>query len=218
MFNGAEYGLWDLVILNSLIFIIFAFSFFRPRTGRDWRTFGAFSAFLVALFTEMYGFPLTVYLLSGWLANRFPEVDWLSHNSGHLLQTMLGWQGDSHFGPLHVLSDILVLGGLILLAASWKVLYRAQKNFEIARSGPYAKIRHPQYAAFIIIMIGFLIQWPTLPTLLMFPILVLLYIRLAHKEEKEALKMLGDRYARYVQSTPGFIPRIQLNAATQRLG
>jgi protein-S-isoprenylcysteine O-methyltransferase Ste14 len=218
MFSGAEYGLWDLVILNSLVFIIFGFSFFRPRTGRDWRTFGAFAAFLVALFTEMYGFPLTVYLLSGWLASRFPEVDWLSHNSGHLLQTMLGWQGNPHFGPLHIISDMLVIGGLILLASAWKVLYRAQKNHEIARSGPYAKIRHPQYTAFIIIMIGFLIQWPTLPTLLMFPILVLLYVRLARREEKEALKRFDDQYGRYVQSTPGFIPRIQLNAATQRLG
>jgi protein-S-isoprenylcysteine O-methyltransferase Ste14 len=218
LFNIADYGLWELVIVNSMIFIIFTFSFFRPRTGRDWRTFGAFSAFLVALFTEMYGFPLTVYLLSGWLASRFPEIDWLSHNSGHLLQTMLGWQGNPHFGPLHLLSDMLVLGGLILLASSWKVLYRAQKNLEVARSGPYAKIRHPQYTAFIIIMIGFLVQWPTLPTLLLFPILVLLYIRLARSEEKEALKMFGDRYARYVQSTPGFIPRIQLNAAAQRLG
>jgi protein-S-isoprenylcysteine O-methyltransferase Ste14 len=162
----------------------------------------------------MYGFPLTVYLLSGWLASRFPEVDWLSHNSGHLLQTMLGWQGNPHFGPFHIISDMLVLGGLILLASAWKVLYRAQKNHEIAGSGPYAKIRHPQYTAFIIIMIGFLLQWPTLPTLLMFPILVLLYIRLARREEKEALKRFGDQYARYVQSTPGFIPRIQLNAAT----
>jgi protein-S-isoprenylcysteine O-methyltransferase Ste14 len=214
MFRGAEYGLWDLVILHSLIFIIFGFSFFRPRTGRDWRTFGAFSAFLVALFTEMYGFPLTIYLLSGWLANRFPEVDWLAHNSGHLLQTMLGWQGNPHFGPLHIISDMLVLGGLILLASAWKVLYRAQRNHEIARSGPYAKIRHPQYTAFIIIMIGFLLQWPTLPTLLMFPILALLYIRLARREEKEALKRFGDQYTRYVQNTPGFIPRIQLNAAT----
>jgi protein-S-isoprenylcysteine O-methyltransferase Ste14 len=214
LFNMADYGLWELVIVNSMIFIIFAFSFFRPRTARDWRTFGAFSAFIVALFTEMYGFPLTVYLLSGWLASRFPEVNWLSHNSGHLLQTMLGWQGNPHFGPLHIISDVLVLGGLILLASSWKVLYRAQKNLEVASSGPYAKLRHPQYTAFIIIMIGFLVQWLTLPTLLMFPILVWVYIRLARREEKEALKMFGDQYARYMESTPGFFPRIQLDAAT----
>lgn len=218
LFDFGKYGLWDLVILNSLIFIVFGFSFFRPHTARDWRTFGAFSAFIVALFTEMYGFPLTVYLLSGWLTSRFPEVDWLSHNSGHLLQTVLGWQGNPHFGPLHIISDLLVLGGLILLASSWKVLYRAQKRVEMANSGPYAKMRHPQYTAFIIIMIGFLVQWPTLPTLLMFPILVWIYIRLARREEKEALKMYGDEYARYMQNTPGFIPRIQLTAATQRFG
>jgi protein-S-isoprenylcysteine O-methyltransferase Ste14 len=144
----ADYGLWQLVIVNSLIILIFAFGFFQPQTKRDWRTFGAFSAFVVALFTEMYGFPLTIYLLSGWLTSRFPEINWFSHNSSHLLQTLLGWSGDAHSSPLHIISDILVLGGLILLAASWKVLYRAQRNYEIACSGPYAKIRHPQYTAF----------------------------------------------------------------------
>jgi protein-S-isoprenylcysteine O-methyltransferase Ste14 len=157
----------------------------------------------------MYGFPLTIYLLSGWLTSRFPEVNWFSHNSSHLLQTLLGWSGDAHSSPLHIISDILVLGGLILLAVSWKVLYRAQRNYEIACRGPYSKIRHPQYAAFIVIMVGFLVQWPTLPTLLMFPVLVWLYIRLARREEKEALAMFGEQYAQYAENTPRFIPELR---------
>jgi protein-S-isoprenylcysteine O-methyltransferase Ste14 len=210
----ADYGLWQLVIVNSLIILIFAFGFFQPQTKRDWRTFGAFSAFVVALFTEMYGFPLTIYLLSGWLTSRFPEINWFSHNSSHLLQTLLGWSGDAHSSPLHIISDILVLGGLILLAASWKVLYRAQRSFEIACRGPYAKIRHPQYAAFIVIMVGFLVQWPTLPTLLMFPVLVWLYIRLARREEKEALAMFGEQYAQYAEDTPRFIPELRWDAVS----
>jgi protein-S-isoprenylcysteine O-methyltransferase Ste14 len=205
----ADYGLWQLVIVNSLIILIFAFSFFQPQTKLDWRTFGTFSAFVVALFTEMYGFPFTIYLLSGWLTSRFPEINWFSHESSHLLQTLLGWQGEAHFSPLHILSDILILGGLILLAASWKVLYRAQRNLVIARTGPYAKIRHPQYVAFIVIMVGFLVQWPTLPTVVMFPILVWLYHRLARREEKDALAKFGERYAQYAEDTPRFIPQFR---------
>src|SRR5262249_50982260 len=91
------YGLWSLVIINSAVFIIFAFSFFKPQTQRDWRSFSAFSAFLVALFTEMYGFPLTIYLLSGWLQSKFPGVDWFSHDAGHLLEMMFGWKANPHF-------------------------------------------------------------------------------------------------------------------------
>lgn len=206
MDNMRAYGLWHLVIINSLIFLIFAFSFFRPRTRRDWRTFGAFAAFVVSLFTEMYGFPLTVYVLSGWLVSRYPEVDWFSHNSSHLLQTLLGWRGNAHFGPIHILSNILILGGLFLLSASWKVLYRAQRDHTLAVTGPYARFRHPQYLAFMVIMMGFLIQWPTLPTLMMFPVLVWIYVRLARREEEEALAEFGEQYARYAENTPRFLP------------
>src|SRR5262249_36869809 len=95
------YGLWPLVVLNAAVFILFAFSFTHPRSPRDWRSFGAFAGFLVALFTEMYGFPLTIYLLAGWLGRRYPGVDFLSHDAGHLWETLLGWRGDPHLNPLH---------------------------------------------------------------------------------------------------------------------
>lgn len=205
--SAPAYGLWSLVIINSLVFIIFAFSFAKPQSSRDWRSFGAFSAFLVALFTEMYGFPLTIYLLSGWLSTRFPGIDWLSHDSGHLLETILGWKSNPHFGPFHIISNILIGAGFWLLASAWNVLYAAQRNHRLATTGAYARIRHPQYVGFILIMTGFLFQWPTLVTLAMFPVLVFMYIRLARREERDARIAFGTDYTRYEADTPAFFPK-----------
>lgn len=202
-----DYGLWTLVAVNSLVFIAFAFGFARPRTPRDWRSFGAFSAFVVALFTEMYGFPLTLYFLSGWLQSRYPQLDIFSHEAGHLWQTVFGIAGDPHFEWLHTASIVLILASLILLAASWWVLYRARRRDGLATTGPYALIRHPQYLAFITVMFAFLLQWPTLVTLVMFPILVYMYVRLARMEERETRAAFGDEYDRYASATPAFFPR-----------
>src|SRR5688572_588276 len=173
------YGLWPLVLVNAAIFIAFAFSFYRPHTGRDWRTFGAFSGFLIALFTEMYGFPLTIYVLSGWLTTRYPGADLFSHESGHLWNLVFNLPGDPHANPLHLVSIAVMVAGFGLLSAAWPVLHKAQREGRVARTGPYALIRHPQYAGFAAIMLGLLLQWPTLPTLVMFPILLVTYARLA---------------------------------------
>ena len=205
--TAPAYGLWSLVIINSLVFIIFAFSFAKPQSSRDWRSFGAFSAFLVALFTEMYGFPLTIYLLSGWLAQRFPGVDFLSHDAGHLLEVVFGWRSNPHFGPFHILSNILIVLGFWLLASAWKILYAAQRTHRLATTGPYARVRHPQYIGFVLIMTGFLLQWPTLVTLVMFPVLVFMYLRLARREERYAREEFGDAYRRYEEDTPAFLPK-----------
>jgi protein-S-isoprenylcysteine O-methyltransferase Ste14 len=215
MSGPPAYGLWLLVIINSLVFIMFAFSFTHPRTGRDWRSFGAFSAFIVALFTEMYGFPLTIYLLSGWLGSRYPGLDLLSHDAGHLWNTLLGWKGDPHFNPLHLLSNVFIFGGFILLYSAWKVLYEAQRTRTLATTGPYSYIRHPQYAGFMLIMLGFLLQWPTILTLLMFPVLVYMYVRLARREEREVLAEFGEAYARYAAQTPAFFPRVGRRALSE---
>jgi len=207
------YGLWSLVVINIAIFAMFAYSFTRPRTARDWRSFGAFTSFLVALFVEMYGFPLTIYLLSGWLQRRYPGLDVLSHDAGHLWETLLGWQRNPHLNPLHLLSNVLIGGGFIVLARAWPVLYAAQQRGELATTGPYAYVRHPQYVAFVVIMFGFLLQWPTLLTLVMFPILTWAYVRLARREEAQVRTTFGPAYARYAAVTPAFVPRLRLPAA-----
>ena len=206
--DAPAYGLWGLVILNSAVFLMFAFSFFKPQTARDWRSFGSFAAFVMALFVEMYGFPLTVYLLSGWLQTRYPGLDILSHDAGHLWSTLLGEKGDPHFGVLHIASYVLLGTGFWLLSSAWNVLYHAQRRQALAVAGPYARIRHPQYVAFVMILLGFLLQWPTLLTLLMFPILVVMYARLARNEEADMRARFGEAYERYARRTPRFIPSL----------
>lgn len=204
--NIPAYGWWSLVIINSAIFILFAFSFAKPQTNRDWRSFGAFSGFIVALFAEMYGFPLSIYILSGWLQSRFPGIDWFSHDAGHLLEMMFGWEANPHFGPFHLLSFIFC--GFWVIAAAWPALYRAQRTKEMAVSGPYSYVRHPQYVGFILVMFGFLLQWPTLLTLIMFPVLVWMYVRLGRSEERDARSQFGAVYDSYAASVPAFVPKL----------
>ena len=209
--SAPAYGLWGLVLINAVVFVGFAFSFSKPSTPRDWRSFSAFSAFIVALFAEMYGFPLTIYVLSGWLQTRYPGLNLLSHDAGHLWWTLTGQQGDPHFGTLHVASLVAIGVGFWLLANSWRVLYQAQRQHALASNGPYARVRHPQYDGFVLIMFGFLLQWPTLLTLAMFPILVWMYVRLAITEERDAERAFGQVWRDYATRTPRFFPRF--NAA-----
>ena len=204
---GNDYGLWGLVALNSIIFIGFAYSFFKPVNLRDWRSFGAYSAFIVALFAEMYGFPLTIYLLSGWLGSRFPGVNLFGHDAGHLWWLLTGRHGDPHLGLLHLLSFVFIAAGFWLLSNSWHVLYHAQRRHDLATTGPYRLVRHPQYIGFVAIMFGFLLQWPTLLTLAMFPVLVLMYVRLAIAEERDSLAAFGQAWSDYAAVTPRFVPR-----------
>ncbi len=202
------YGLWPLVVLNAGLFILFAASFFKPRTAQDWRTLGGFSAFVVALFAEMYGFPLTIYLLSGWLGSRLQGADLLSHDGGHLWFSLLGLRGNPHTHPVHILSSALIVAGFALLASAWRALHSAQQRGVLAVTGPYGFVRHPQYVAFVVIMLGFLLQWPTLATLLMFPVLTWSYVRLARKEERRMAAEFGSAWDCYAHGRPAVLPRL----------
>ena len=203
------YGLWVAVVLNTAVIPLFAASFFQPKTGRDWRAFGAFSAFIVALFTEMYGLPLTVYLLSSWLGSNFLGLD-LTPQGGHLWAELVGWRGDPHLSPFHLASYVFIGGGFVAIAAGWQRLLTAAPAGRMATDGVYRWVRHPQYTGFMLIMAGFLLQWPTIPTLLMFPVLIVVYRRLAIHEEIETRARFGVAWDRYAAVTPPFVPRMRI--------
>ncbi|WP_367318669.1 isoprenylcysteine carboxylmethyltransferase family protein [Streptomyces sp. HUAS ZL42] len=211
----AAYGLWPLVVLNTLLFVVFAAGFFHPKTKRDWRATGAYSAFMVALFTEMYGTPLTIYLLGSWLGSQFPLLR-DTHAGGHLWNDLTGWSGDPHLSPFHLAGYFAIGTGFWLIAAAWKVLHEAAQNDRLATTGPCAWVRHPQYDGFLLIMIGFLLQWPTIPTLIMFPVLVYVYVRPARSEEREVTRQFGEQWTAYADNTPAFWPKPPRKAPTPR--
>lgn len=204
-----DYGNWLFTLANIILFLFFIKSAFKPRTKTDWKTYKIFGAFIVALFAEMYGFPLTIYLLTSFFGSRFSNIDF-SHNSGHLLNDLLGLTGDPHFSFLHILSNVMIIGGLILIAKAWDVLYKSQKTNKLATIEAYHYMRHPQYTGFILIIVGFLLQWPTLITLIMAPILMIRYFQLGRSEEKIMNQKFGREYKEYKSTTPGYIPSIKM--------
>lgn len=115
---------------------------------------GALTAFLLTLFTEMYGIPLTVYLLSGWLRSKVPALQ-ATHSGGHLWNDLIDWNGDPHLSPFHLASYAFIGGGFWLIATAWRVLHEAARRSALATTGPYARVRHPQYDGFLSFRSGF---------------------------------------------------------------
>lgn len=198
------YGFWSLVLFNAGFFVIFTLSFLMPLRRREWRSFGVSSAFVVALFTEMYGFPLTIYVLTSLLGSRYPALNPFSHASGHLWVALLGG-GAALLSVIHLVSNALMFGGLMIIAAGWRRIHAGQGR--LVTDGIYRVVRHPQYSGLFLISIGLLIQWPTLVTLLTWPVLVLMYVRFARREEAEAASRFGEAYRVYAERFPRFLPR-----------
>jgi protein-S-isoprenylcysteine O-methyltransferase Ste14 len=198
------YGFWSLVLVNTGLFIFFILSFLTPAKKMEWRSMSVTIAFFVALFTEMYGFPLTIYILTGILGNAYPALNPFTHASGHLWVVFFGG-GETMLAVVHLISNLLVFIGFVIMWKGWKTVHGAKG--ELVTDRLYKYVRHPQYSGLFLVMIAMLIQWPTIITALMFPVLVYVYYHLSRREEKEVLNIFGDEYRKYMEKTPMFIPK-----------
>lgn len=194
------YGLWGAVAFNIIFTLMFVLSFLMPRKKREWRSMGLLTAFIVALFTEMFGFPLTVYALASFLGDRYPAVNPFSHNSGHLWGVFFGNWSNAFCS----LGNVFMLGGIVVMGIGWSKIHRAKGA--LVTGGIYRLVRHPQYLGIFLVIAGMLIQWPTIITVIMAPALFGAYIWLARKEEKELTNEFGEAYLQYKQRTPAFFP------------
>lgn len=197
------YGMWVVAIFNVGLFLFFILSFLKPKGGEEWRNMSVVTAFLVALFAEMYGFPLTIYLLTGWLGDAYPVLQPFNHKFGHLWVVVFGGSTLA-WAVVMGLSLALMLAGYTLLSKGWTQIHAAHGG--LVTDGIYAYVRHPQYTGLFLVIVGFLVQWPTLLTVLMAPVLLYAYTRLAKSEERRAQAEFGEGYGQYARKTPSFFP------------
>lgn len=196
-------GRWDLVALNIGVFIAFAVPL---AVGLRWRvnwqsaSLGVYAAFVVSLFVEMYGVPLTIFVTSaalptgaGTAGTQVPLITFTFLGQGMVLTF---WK---------LVGAVIIVLGAILIAVGWGTLYRTDE--ELVTRGVYRYARHPQYLGFMLFLLGWFVHWPSLLTLVMFPILAYFYYRLSVIEEKEVMETIGDKdaYRQYIEETPRFV-------------
>ena len=166
-------------------------------------------AWIIALYAEMYGTPLTAYLVMGWLGRSRKDAE--THFNGHLWPVIFGTDESrivfAQFA-FTVVGQTLILVGAILAIIGWRQIHAAAKTDSMATSGLYRYIRHPQYTGFFLFLLGSVINWPTLITVLTLPLLWWVYLRLAKMEENDAIEKFGDRYREYMANTGRFLPSL----------
>jgi len=199
------YGMWVIAAFNVGLFLFFIASFLPPKGRIEWRNMGIVAAFLIALFSEMYGFPLTIYLLTGWLGDAYPALNPFSHKLGHLWVVVFGGS-TAAWALVMGLSLLFLLAGYTLLSKGWRMVHGAESH--LVTTGVYRFVRHPQYTGLFLMITGFLIQWPTILTVLMTPVLITAYSKLARREEQGMTEKFGDDYKTYTAATPRFFPPV----------
>ncbi len=184
-------GDWGLVAASIAVFLVF-FALIPVRLKKDWRSHGVYAAFVISLFAEMFGFPLSVYFLSGFLGMPLLENDFM------LYMLTFGMP----------VGSVVTFIGVLLIILGWREIYRAKE--ELTTRGVYRHLRHPQYLGIILVAGGWLIHWPTVPGIALWPLLTVLYYRLSRQEDRYLAEKFGKQYSKYAEKTPSLFPRLRV--------
>lgn len=194
-------GTWGVAIIVTVFVSWLMYRYLAPASWKEWTRAGVLQAFIIAFYAEMYGFPLTIYFLT-----RFFGLDLAWSEGGNLWAQLFGTP------TAHILAMLLgyslVFLGATLVAEGWRRIHQARRSETLMTDGIYALVRHPQYTGLFLIVFGEgVVHWPTIVSLVAFPVIVLAYTLLAQKEERQMLEKFGHEYRAYRQHVPMFIPR-----------
>ncbi len=197
----AHSGAWGLALIAIVVASWFLYRYLAPKTWKEWASAGVIQAFIIALYAEMYGFPLTIYLLV-----RFFGLD-KSNLNANLWSTLLGY-GETGMMISMILGYILLFAGAGIFMQGWRELHQARKEGRLVTDRLYGLVRHPQYTGLFIALFGEgIVHWPTVFSVALYPIIVLAYYLLARSEERKVEEQFGDEFREYRQRVPMFIPR-----------
>jgi len=200
--NISHSGVWALAAIMIVIASWVLYRYLAPKTWHEWASAGLVQAFIIALYAEMYGFPLTIYLLVRFFGLDSPNLN------ASLWSTLLG-MGELGMMISMILGYTLLFIGIGLFIQGWRQLYQARQKNQLITTGLYRFVRHPQYTGLFLGLFGEgIVHWPTLFSVAIFPIIVLAYFLLARSEERKVLEQFGDEYRAYQARVPMFIPRI----------
>lgn len=194
-------GMWGLAVIVIVVVSWMLYRFLAPDSWKEWTRAGVLQAFVIAFYAEMYGFPLTIYFLA-----RFFGVDVAWTEGGNLWAQLFGTQ-TAHILAMTV-GYLIVFVGAGMVVEGWRRIHKARKEESLMTDGIYARVRHPQYTGLFIILFGEgIVHWPTIVSVVAFPVIVLAYTVLARREERDMIATFGEEYREYQKRVPMFIPR-----------
>ncbi|WP_135666935.1 methyltransferase family protein [Halorhabdus rudnickae] len=197
----AHSGGWAIAVIVIVLVSWVFYRYFAPQTWREWAGAGVVQAFVIALYAEMFGFPLTIYLLV-----RYFGLD-REYVSANLWSTLVG-VGETGMIISMALGYGLAFVGIGVFIQGWRQVHQARQEDQLVTEGLYSVVRHPQYTGLFIALFGEgIVHWPTIFSVGLFPIIVLTFVWLARKEEREMDTQFGDRYRTYKRKVPMFVPR-----------